>query len=227
MPSLETPSAKKRRARECVPRERAGRCATPTRVPKPSSPSTGNRDTAAALHTWRIWPDRETGADVDGCAPKGHASVTVQARGSRTSTQHVLRRLPHRRRRRRRARAPPRLRQGARFVRAREPRALGFVFPRHASAGLARAARGGGRRDPRARARARGAVLPRAQRRRRGEGRANHRHHHGCVPNANGPPKLGRLPVVIPREAPTWRATATKSRDAHADAPSVSRFITS
>ena len=155
--------------------------------------------------------------------PKGHASLTVQARGSRTSTQHVLRRLPHRRRRRRRARAPPRLRQGARFVRAREPRALGFVFPRHASAGLARAARGGGRPDPRARARARGAVLPRAQRRRRGEGRANHRHHHGCVPNANGPPKLGRLPVVIPREAPTWRATATKSRDAHADARSVSR----
>lgn len=58
MPSLETPSAKKRRARECVPRERAGRCATPTRVPKPSSPSTGNRDTAAALHTWRIWARR-------------------------------------------------------------------------------------------------------------------------------------------------------------------------
>ena len=89
-------------------------------------------------------PDGVTGADVDACAPTGCASITVQARGSRTSTQHVLRRLPHRRRRRRRARAPPRLRQGARFVRAREPRALGFVFPRDASAGLARAARGGG-----------------------------------------------------------------------------------
>ena len=135
-----------------------------------------------------------------GTTPTGLRGNTLQARVSCTSTQHVLRRLPHRHRRRRRARDLPRLRQGARSVRARDPRALGLVFSRDPSARLAhrRAARGGGRRDPRARPRARGAVLPRAQRRQRGQGRANHRHHHRCVPNANGPPR-GRLPVVIPR----------------------------
>ena len=125
-------------------------------------------------HTWQIPHSSVSGRKTRSrcrrrCGQPAARVTTLRARVS----QHVLRRLPNRRRRRRRARDPrasPKARVSCALA---TRRALGRVFPRDPSARIAhrRAARGGGRRDPRARPRARGAVLPRAQRRRRGQGR--------------------------------------------------------
>ncbi len=208
LPSLEAPSETTRRARECVPRS-ARDGVRPPRGFRNLLP--GKTDKTDAAHVANSSKDEKTRSRCRRrCGQPAARVTTLRARVS----QHVLRRLPNRRRRRRRARDPPRLPQGARFVRARDPRALGRVFPRDPSARIAhrRAARGGGRRDPRARPRARGTVLPRAQRRRRGQGRTDHRHHHRCVPNTNGPPRRTSRSLSL---GTTWRISA-KPRDARA-----------